>query len=115
MTENRRFTWGGCVNVRDLGGLRTRDGRVTRWGAVVRSDHPARLTAAGWSALYAHGIRTIISQRTHGQMEDVPDTAPRPSDLTTVCVAIEDTTDTELIDIFRFLGRGFAHGASRFR
>jgi hypothetical protein len=68
---------------------------VTRWGAVVRSDHPARLTAAGWSALYAHGIRTIISLRTHGQMEDVPDTAPRPSDLTTGCVAIEDVTDTE--------------------
>ena len=94
MTENRRLTWDGCVNVRDLGGLRTRDGRVTRWGAVVRSDHPARLTAAGWSALYAHGIRTIISLRTHGIMEDVPDAAPRPSDLTTVCVAIEDVTDT---------------------
>jgi len=94
MIENRCLTWDGCVNVRDLGGLRTRDGRVTRWGAVVRSDHPASLTAAGWSALYAHGIRTIVSLRTHGQMEDVPDTAPRPSDLTTVCVAIEDATDT---------------------
>jgi protein-tyrosine phosphatase len=95
MTENRRLAWDGCSNVRDLGGLRTRDGRMTRWGAVVRSDHPARLTAAGWSALYAHGIRTIISLRTHGQIEDVPDTAPRPSDLTTVCLAIEDVTDTE--------------------
>jgi protein-tyrosine phosphatase len=97
MTENRRLAWDGCSNVRDLGGLRTRDGRVTRWGAVVRSDHPARLTAAGWSALYAHGIRTIISLCTHGKIEDVPDTAPRPSDLTTVCVAIEDVTDTEFV------------------
>ncbi len=97
MTENRRLSWDGCVNVRDLGGLRAHDGRVTRWGAVVRGDHPARLTAAGWSALYAHGIRTIISLRTHGQVEDVPDTAPRPSDLTTVCVEIEDVTDTEFL------------------
>ena len=97
MAENRRLTWDGCTNVRDLGGLRTRDGRVTRWGAVVRSDHPAKLTAAGWSALYAHGIRTIISLRTHGKVEDVPDTAPRPSDLTTLCVAIEDVTDTEIV------------------
>ena len=93
MTENRRLAWDGCINVRDLGGLRTRDGRVTRWGAVVRSDHPARLTAAGWSALHAHGIRTIITLCTLGMTEDVPDTAPRPSDLTTVCVAIEDVTD----------------------
>jgi protein-tyrosine phosphatase len=97
MTENRRLTWEGFVNARDLGGLRTRDGRVTRWGAVVRSDHPARLTAAGWSALYAHGIRTIISLRTHGQVEDVPDTASRPSDLTTVCVEIEDITDAGFV------------------
>ena len=97
MIENRCLTWDGCVNVRDLGGLRTRDGRVTRWGAVVRSDHPASLTAAGWSALYAHGIRTIISLRTHGLMEDVPDTAPRPADLMTVCAEIEDATDAEFV------------------
>jgi protein-tyrosine phosphatase len=95
MTENRRLTWDGCSNVRDLGGLRTHDGGVTRWGAVVRSDHPGRLTAAGWSALYAHGIRTIIRLHTHGMTEDVPDTAPRPSDLTTVCAAIEDVSDPD--------------------
>ncbi len=95
MTENRRLDWDGCSNVRDLGGLRTRDGLTTRWGAVVRSDHPARLTTAGWSALYAHGIRTIISLRTQGMLEEVPDTAPRPADLTTVNVAIEDVTDIQ--------------------
>jgi protein tyrosine/serine phosphatase len=97
MTRNRRLTWEGCINVRDLGGLRTRNGRVTRWGAVVRSDTPSKLTAAGWSALYAHGIRTIISLRTHGQTEDAPDTAPRPSDLTTVQVEVEDLTDATFV------------------
>ncbi len=95
MAQNRQLTWDGCSNVRDLGGLSTHDGRVTRWGAVVRSDHPARLTAAGWSALYAHGIRTIISLRTRGMSEDVPDTAPRPSDITTLNVAVEDVTDPD--------------------
>lgn len=95
MTNDRRLAWDGCSNVRDLGGLSTRDGRVTRWGAVVRSDHPARLTAAGWSALYAHGIRTIISLRTEGMLEDISDIAPRPPELTTVCAAIEDVTDTK--------------------
>jgi Tyrosine phosphatase family len=29
---NRRVVvWEGCTNVRDLGGLRTCDGRMTRW------------------------------------------------------------------------------------
>ncbi len=67
--EKRILLWDGCTNVRDLGGLKTRDGRVTRWGAVVRSDTPARLTEAGWSALYAYGIRTIITLRTDGMKE----------------------------------------------
>ncbi len=97
MTENRCLKWDGCVNVRDLGGLKTRDGRTTRWGALVRADHPARLSASGWSALTAHGIRTIVSLRTHGQEEHVPDIAPRPPELTTVCAEIEDLTDNEFL------------------
>lgn len=97
MTRDRRLTWDGCTNVRDLGGLSTLDGRVTRWGAVVRSDHPARLSTAGWSALYEHGIRTIVALVTEGLAEDVPDTAPRPADLVTLRCPVEDVADTEFI------------------
>jgi protein-tyrosine phosphatase len=100
MTRERCLTWDGCTNVRDLGGLRTLDGRVTRWGAVVRSDHPARLTAAGWSALYEYGIRTIITLATDGNPENIPDSAPRPPDLVTIRCAIEDFTDTEFVDLW---------------
>ena len=98
MVRNRQLNWDGCTNVRDLGGLRTRDGRMTRWGALVRSDDPAKLTAAGWAELYAHGIRSIISLRTDGLTEELPDTAPRPPDLTTVRVAIEDFADAEFVE-----------------
>jgi protein-tyrosine phosphatase len=97
LTRDRRLNWDGCTNARDLGGLSTIDGRVTRWGAVVRSDHPARLTAAGWSALYEHGIRTIISLASDGYSEEQPDTAERPSDLVTIRCAVEDFTDTEFL------------------
>ena len=97
MTQNRQLNWEGCVNVRDLGGLSASDGRKTRWGAVVRSDTPAKLTAAGWAALYAYGIRTIISLRTHGMVEDELDfTSPYP-DILTVQAAIEDITDREFV------------------
>jgi len=95
MTLNRILNWDGCNNVRDLGGLNTSTGCKTHWGAVVRSDHPAKLTANGWSALYTHGIRTIISLRTHGLVEDFPDTATRPSDIESMVVEIEDVTDME--------------------
>jgi protein-tyrosine phosphatase len=94
---NRILTWDGCLNVRDLGGLSTSNGSKTRWGAVVRSDHPSNLTTTGWTSLYAHGIRTIISLRTHGQAEDASDIAPRPSDLVTLQLAIEDITDADFL------------------
>ena len=97
MMKNLILTWEGCTNVRDLGGLRACDGRMTRWGAVVRSDTPARLNAAGWAALYAYGIRTIISLCTHGLDEDELNFTPPYAELVTVQVAIEDITDKEFV------------------
>lgn len=94
---NRVLLWAGCTNVRDLGGLRTGDGRLTRWGAIVRSDSPARLTAAGWSALYAYGIRTIITLCTDGLVESELNFTPPQPNLVTVQIAIEDVTDKDFV------------------
>ena len=60
---SRVLEWEGCYNVRDLGGLPTRDGRRVRWGALVRSDIPTRLTAKGRRALVQHGISSIVDLR----------------------------------------------------
>ena len=95
--KKRVLVWEGCTNVRDLGGLSTCDGRMTRWRAIVRSDSPAKLTAAGWSALYAYGIRTIVTLRTYGMVEEELNFTSPYSDLVTVQVAIEDITDTEFV------------------
>jgi protein-tyrosine phosphatase len=95
--NERVLLWDGCNNVRDLGGLHTCDGHLTRWGCFVRSDTPARLTSVGWSALYAYGIRTIVTLHTHGMVEnELNVTSPFP-DLTTVQVEIEDVTDQEFV------------------
>jgi protein-tyrosine phosphatase len=96
MTD-RILSWDGCRNTRDLGGLRTCDGRVTRLGGIIRSDTPSRLTPAGWAALYEYGVRTIITLRTHGLQEDELDfTCPYP-DIAIVQSPIEDITDAEFV------------------
>ena len=95
--KNRVLNWEGCTNVRDLGGLRTSDGRMTRPGAIVRSDTPAKLTEAGWSALHAHGIRTIITLRTYGMMEDELNFTSPYSDIVNIQAEIEDITDQEFV------------------
>jgi protein-tyrosine phosphatase len=71
MTE-RVLTWEGCLNVRDLGGHVTEDGRTTRFGAVVRADSVRHLTAVGWRALVDYGVRTIVDLRRHDELERDP-------------------------------------------
>jgi protein-tyrosine phosphatase len=95
--KKRVLDWEGCTNVRDLGGLRTSAGGLTRWRAIVRSDSPARLTEGGWTALYTYGIRTILTLRTYGMVEDELNITPPYSDITVVQAAIEDITDTEFV------------------
>jgi protein-tyrosine phosphatase len=68
----RLLRWDGCVNVRDLGGLPTVDGRETRRGALVRADAPDGLTAGGWAALERHGIRTIVDLRNDDERGPPP-------------------------------------------
>ncbi|MFB4277701.1 tyrosine-protein phosphatase [Nonomuraea sp. MTCD27] len=88
---NRDLVWDGCHNVRDLGGLPAGDGRRTRWGAVVRSDTPDRLTPAGWAAAAAHGVRTIIDLRTPGEHHAAP--GHRPPGMTVVSVPLDRPDD----------------------
>ena len=97
MMRNRQLKLDGCINVRDLGGLSAIDGRKTRWGALVRSDAPSKLTTEGWDALWGHGIRTIISLRTEGKTEHDFDLPYLPSGIEVVSVAIEDLGDPEFV------------------
>lgn len=71
----RALAWDACLNVRDLGGITTRDGRRIRRGALVRSDQLCRLSDNGRSALVAHGVRTVIDLRTPAEVERNPDPA----------------------------------------
>jgi protein-tyrosine phosphatase len=75
--HKRELAWDGCLNVRDLGGHRTADGRETRYGAVVRADSVRQLSEAGWRALVDYGIRTLVDLRADGERaEDPPGDIP---------------------------------------
>ena len=77
--------WDGCLNVRDLGGLRTADGRRTRQGAVVRADNIGRLTDAGWHALERHGVTRVVDLRWP---EELAEDQPRDVDIEVVHVSV---------------------------
>lgn len=102
---NRDLTWEGCLNARDLGGLYTADGSMTTTGAIVRSDNPAFLTSAGWRALRAYGIRTIVALRTEGTNDDEIDPTTLPADISMQHVFVEDGTDPEFVERCVLTGR----------
>ena len=95
--NQRILDWDGCINARDLGGIPTRSGNLTRWGAVVRSDTPARLTPAGWNSLYDFGIRTIVTLSTLGHEEKELSFEPPFKDIAVRQIAIEDLSDKEFL------------------
>jgi protein-tyrosine phosphatase len=89
----RDLAWPDCHNVRDLGGLPIAGGGRTRWGVVVRGDAPDQLTASGWAALEAHGVRTIVDLRNDDELRR--DAAPRPRSVTTVHLALDGPRDND--------------------
>ncbi|MER8187019.1 tyrosine-protein phosphatase [Kitasatospora sp. NPDC094015] len=86
-TDDRELTWDGCLNVRDLGGLPTAGGGRTRRGAVVRADNLDSLTAEGWTALYEHGVRTVVDLRDEA---DFRPRLPHPAGIDLVRVPLDE-------------------------
>jgi protein-tyrosine phosphatase len=90
----RRLDWDGCVNVRDLGGHPTSDGRRTAFRAVVRADSIRQLTDAGWDALVEYGVRTIVDLRFPVELEADP---PRDVPVDVLHMPLFDQNDAEAI------------------
>jgi protein tyrosine/serine phosphatase len=93
----RHLDWEGCFNTRDLGGLPTLRG-PTRFGRIVRSDSLSTLTADGWAALEAYGIRTVVDLRNEDEIG--PDAAPRPGSIETIHVPLDGSEDREFWDVW---------------
>lgn len=64
--------WPDCRNVRDLGGVPTRDGSRIRCGALIRADDLAHLTAEGHAAVHAAGVRRVIDLRGRAETALLP-------------------------------------------
>jgi protein-tyrosine phosphatase len=68
MASRRTITWEGFFNARDLGGLPAADGRMTRFGAFVRSADLRFVTDHGWQQAHAAGMRTVLDLRNNDEV-----------------------------------------------
>lgn len=72
MTKLTSLDWPDCLNVRDLGGLLTADGRRIAAGALLRSDNLTRLTAAGINVAREAQLGRIVDVRSAAECEHDP-------------------------------------------
>ena len=79
---------------RDLGGIRTRDGRTIRKGALFRARSLDHLDAADWAALHAAGVRTLIDLRN----ADERAAAPTPDGITALHLPLDGIDDRAFWD-----------------
>ncbi|MFE2377605.1 tyrosine-protein phosphatase [Streptomyces sp. NPDC059398] len=59
----RHIALKGAVNVRDLGGYRTADGKQLRYGVVFRGDSLGKLTPADLTAVSKLGLKSVVDFR----------------------------------------------------
>jgi protein-tyrosine phosphatase len=94
--RSRTLVWDGCCNIRDLGGHATEDGRMTRFGVVVRADNVRLLSDEGWEQLVAYGVRRIVDLRFEVELAEDP---PRDVPIDIVHLPLlEDPARVEEID-----------------
>lgn len=66
----------GGYNFRDLGGIRTQDGRYVKWGRLFRSDDLHSLTDDDLVYLASIPIKTIVDFRSEDEIKAAPDRVP---------------------------------------
>lgn len=66
----------GGYNFRDLGGIRTKEGRYTKWGKLFRADELSNLTESDLKYLTSVPLTSVIDFRAQSETKRSPDKLP---------------------------------------
>jgi protein-tyrosine phosphatase len=101
-TTTKRFD--KLYNFRDIGGLKTTDGRYMKSDILYRSDELSRLTKKDLATLQSHNLKLIIDLRTENEKKSKPDRVPLSQDLQQVHIPIyHDSQDFSKVEFFKLL------------
>lgn len=68
-----KLEFDGLFNTRDLGGLKTKDGRKIKLGRVIRSDNLSGISENDILKLQGYGLKKIVDFRTDDEITLSPD------------------------------------------
>lgn len=72
----RHLPMTGGYNFRDLGGIKTKDGKFVKWGKILRSDDLNKLTDADLNYISSVPLTTIVDFRSKEEINATPDKLP---------------------------------------
>lgn len=99
--RQRRLTFEGAINFRDLGGYPAGAGRRTRWHRLYRSDSLADLTPGDLDHLAALDLRTLIDFRLPEERLAKPDRLPAGAAITTLELGFVPRGTLEMLRLVR--------------
>ncbi len=71
--SNRLIPFKKTLNFRDLGGIKTQEGRQIKWGKLYRSGKFDKVKKSEIEVMEKMKIAKVIDLRTHGEVADHPD------------------------------------------
>lgn len=71
--KDKLLSMEGAKNIRDLGGYKTKDGRETKYGRMLRSALLHRISDNDKKTLTKYGLKTIIDLRSYFEAKQNPD------------------------------------------
>ncbi|GJM61840.1 tyrosine-protein phosphatase [Persicobacter diffluens] len=74
--SERNLAVSGEPNFRDIGGIKTKDGRQVKWGAIYRCGELKNVDKKGWQKLSSLNIATKVDFRGSQEREESPDAFP---------------------------------------
>lgn len=91
---NRHIEVSHSVNIRDLGGYPTVDGRTIKWHKLIRGGDLSELSVADQQTLVDYGITVAVDLRSNAERQKYPDQVPDQIKLMALPLFNDDETES---------------------
>jgi protein-tyrosine phosphatase len=102
--SERRLWIEKAPNFRDLGGLRTQDGRRVRWGKLFRCGDMSSLTEADLKSIERANVRNVVDLRNEQEVKQNPDRYPNTYAMNRVWSSITPANGESMKQFYALIG-----------
>jgi protein-tyrosine phosphatase len=102
--SERRLWLDNAPNFRDLGGLKTTDGKTVAWGKLFRCGDMGRLTDSDLAVIKRENIRNVIDFRNEQEVKQSPDKYPNDYEINRVWTSISPSNGETMKQFYAIIG-----------